>query len=158
MTICGLQPQRHIAVSGRKVGRRPSTGVIAQLRLRFDHQNHDGALNDINSFYVKPNYVFAAIDKDRGGDINEGSVGGSTGIIWYWFKGGSRMASRLNACQYLQKARRFRSDQCWLNQPISHPRIPAGHDLDETNEAHERGYIITAAEIDAPMLPANWQG
>ena len=54
----------------------------------------DGWLNDINGFHVKPDDVFHALDTAHGGAIEEGSVGGGTGIICYEFKGGSGTASR----------------------------------------------------------------
>ena len=54
----------------------------------------DGWLNDINGFHVKPEHVFHALDSAHGGVIEEGSVGGGTGMICYEFKGGSGTASR----------------------------------------------------------------
>ena len=59
----------------------------------------DGWLNDINGFHVKPEHVFHALDTAHGGAIEEGSVGGGTGMICYEFKGGTepRRASRNEA-------------------------------------------------------------
>jgi L-aminopeptidase/D-esterase-like protein len=54
----------------------------------------DGWLNDINGFHVKPGDVFHALDTAHGGAIEEGSVGGGTGMICYEFKGGNGTASR----------------------------------------------------------------
>src|SRR5437762_2512638 len=54
----------------------------------------DGWLNDTNGFHVKPEDVFHALDAAHGGAIEEGSVGGGTGMICYEFKGGSGTASR----------------------------------------------------------------
>src|SRR5437016_10518827 len=54
----------------------------------------DGWLNDTNGFHVKPDDVFHALDSAHGGAIEEGSVGGGTGMICYEFKGGSGTASR----------------------------------------------------------------
>src|SRR4051794_13127073 len=54
----------------------------------------DGWLNDINGFHVKPGDVFRALDTAHGGAIEEGSVGGGTGMICYEFKGGNGTASR----------------------------------------------------------------
>src|SRR5207302_815615 len=54
----------------------------------------DGWLNDINGFHVKPEHVFQALDSAHGGAIEEGSVGGGTGMICYEFKGGNGTASR----------------------------------------------------------------
>jgi D-aminopeptidase len=54
----------------------------------------DGWLNDINGFHVKPEDVWHALDTAHGGVIQEGSVGGGTGMICYEFKGGNGTASR----------------------------------------------------------------
>src|SRR6202795_4072491 len=54
----------------------------------------DGWLNDVNGFHVKPEDVFHALDTALGGAIEEGSVGGGTGMICYEFKGGNGTASR----------------------------------------------------------------
>src|SRR5436309_2596414 len=54
----------------------------------------DGWLNDINGFHVKPEDVWHALDTAHGGIIEEGSVGGGTGMICYEFKGGNGTASR----------------------------------------------------------------
>ena len=54
----------------------------------------DGWLNDINGFHVKPEHVFHSLDTAHGGVIEEGSVGGGTGMICYEFKGGNGTASR----------------------------------------------------------------
>src|SRR5256885_447850 len=54
----------------------------------------DGWLNDTNGFHVKPEDVFHALDSAHGGTIEEGSVGGGTGMICYEFKSGNGTASR----------------------------------------------------------------
>src|SRR3954464_8320382 len=54
----------------------------------------DGWLNDVNGFHVKPEHVFNALNTAHGGAIDEGSVGGGTGMVCYEFKGGTRTASR----------------------------------------------------------------
>lgn len=57
-------------------------------------ETYDGWLNDINGFHVRPEHVLAALDGARGGPVEEGSVGGGTGMICYGFKGGTGTASR----------------------------------------------------------------
>src|ERR1700730_8787761 len=54
----------------------------------------DGWLNDINGFHVKPEDAFHAIDSAHSGPIEEGSVGGGTGMICNEFKGGIGTSSR----------------------------------------------------------------
>src|SRR5882724_9917408 len=55
----------------------------------------DGWLNDINGFHVKPEDVSHALESAHGGAVEEGSVGGGTGMICYEFKGGTGTASRV---------------------------------------------------------------
>src|SRR5438045_3612135 len=57
----------------------------------------DGWLNDVDGFHVKPEHVARAIETAHGGAIEEGSVGGGTGMICYEFKGGTGAASRIVA-------------------------------------------------------------
>lgn len=55
----------------------------------------DGVLNDINGFHVRPEHVVAALEGARGGPVEEGAVGGGTGMICNGFKGGIGTASRV---------------------------------------------------------------
>src|SRR5881275_1375874 len=55
----------------------------------------DGWLNDVDGFHIKPEHVAHAIESVHSGAIEEGSVGGGTGIICYEFKGGTGTASRV---------------------------------------------------------------
>jgi len=54
----------------------------------------DGWLNDINGFHVKPEHAFHAIDSAKSGPVEEGNVGGGTGMICNGYKGGIGTASR----------------------------------------------------------------
>jgi len=54
----------------------------------------DGWLNDMNAFYVKEEHVFQALDSAKSGFIEEGIVGGGTGMLCYEFKGGTGTSSR----------------------------------------------------------------
>lgn len=55
----------------------------------------DGILNDINGGHVTREVATDAIRSARSGPIEEGSVGGGTGMNCYGFKGGVGTASRL---------------------------------------------------------------
>src|SRR5215831_4880048 len=57
-------------------------------------ETFDGSLNDINGFHVKPPHVQAALDGAKGGPVQEGAVGGGTGMVCHGFKGGIGTASR----------------------------------------------------------------
>ena len=55
----------------------------------------DGYLNDINGQHVTQQACVDALEAARPGPVEEGSVGGGTGMNCYQFKGGSGSASRL---------------------------------------------------------------
>ena len=57
-------------------------------------ETYDGGLNDINGFHVKPEHVIRALDSARSGAVQEGNVGGGTGMRCHGFKGGIGTASR----------------------------------------------------------------
>lgn len=58
-------------------------------------ETYDGGLNDINGFHVKPEHAFAALDGARSGPVEQGAVGGGTGMVCHRFKGGIGSASRV---------------------------------------------------------------
>tara|TARA_B100000029_G_C17467579_1_gene920782 strand:+ start:127 stop:1281 length:1155 start_codon:yes stop_codon:yes gene_type:complete len=55
----------------------------------------DGLLNDINGFHVKEKHAHDAIRTAKGGKVQEGNVGGGTGMVCHSFKGGIGTASRI---------------------------------------------------------------
>ena len=57
-------------------------------------ETYDGFLNDINGHHLTEDHVFAALDGAVSGPIEEGSVGGGTGMSTFEFKAGSGTASR----------------------------------------------------------------
>ena len=57
-------------------------------------ETYDGFLNDIYGFHVKETHVLEAINNATGGKIEEGNVGGGTGMKCLGFKGGTGTASR----------------------------------------------------------------
>lgn len=57
-------------------------------------ETNDMYLNDIRGRHVNREHVFLAIDSAKGGPVEEGAVGGGTGMICYDFKGGIGTASR----------------------------------------------------------------
>lgn len=54
----------------------------------------DAWLNNMNGFFVKEHHVFDALDSAKTGFIDEGNVGGGTGMMCYEFKGGTGTSSR----------------------------------------------------------------
>jgi L-aminopeptidase/D-esterase-like protein len=58
-------------------------------------ETYDGDLNDINGFHVKPEHAFSALDAAHSGPVEQGALGGGTGMICHGFKGGIGSASRV---------------------------------------------------------------
>ena len=54
-----------------------------------------GFLNDIEGFHVTPETAMAAQDAAKAGPVEEGNVGGGTGMVCFGFKGGIGTASRV---------------------------------------------------------------
>jgi len=121
----------------------------------------DGWLNDINGFHVRPEHVFHALDSAHGGAVEEGAVGGGTGMVCNGFKGGIGTASRkltgkdggylvgvLVQCNYGRR----------LNLRIA--GVPVGREIESEDpyawvpsERAELGSIIVVVGTDAPLLP-----
>lgn len=117
-------------------------------------ETYDGALNDINGFHIKPQHVFAAIDQARAGPIEEGSVGGGTGMICYGFKGGSGTASRvLTVANTAVTLGIFVQANFGLTSQLTIAGVPVGRHLAKAHEDPERGSIIAVVATDAPLLP-----
>ena len=69
--------------------------VAAAWMLPVVGETWDGYLNSINADTVLPEHAMAAIDAASSGPVNEGNVGGGTGMNCYGFKGGTGTASRV---------------------------------------------------------------
>lgn len=54
-----------------------------------------GYLSDIEGFHVTADTAAAALDNARSGPVEEGNVGGGTGMVCFGFKGGIGTASRV---------------------------------------------------------------
>ena len=130
----------------------------------------DGWLNDINGFHVKAKDVFNALDGAHGDAIEEGSVGGGTGMICYEFKGGNGTASREINIRTSKDAplRRFvvgvflqanfgrRSQLMIAGVPVG-KEIPGevyeSASADPSFGGQEYGSCIAVVGTDAPLLP-----
>jgi D-aminopeptidase len=83
----------HAAIIAWALRHHPALGEAWLLPVAAE--TWDGYLNDINEPHVTADAVLAALDGAAPGRIEEGSVGGGTGMNCYQFKGGSGTASRL---------------------------------------------------------------
>ncbi len=115
----------------------------------------DGYLNDINGFHVRPEDAWHALDTAHSGPVEEGNVGGGTGMICNEFKGGIGTSSRvldakaggytvgvLVQCNYGAR------DQLRI------AGINVGREIPEHTVFNEDvGSIIVIVATDAPLIP-----
>lgn len=73
---------------------RSEPSLARRWHLPVVAETWDGYLNDINGGHVTAELTGRALDSAHGGAIEEGSVGGGTGMNCYGFKGGTGTASR----------------------------------------------------------------
>src|SRR6184192_2065597 len=123
----------------------------------------DGWLNDINGFHVKPENVWHALDSAHGGALEEGSVGGGTGMICYEFKGGNGTASRKVEIRP-ESADKNRSPQSFIvgvflqanfgrRSQLMIAGVPVGKEIPGDVYKQESGSCIAVVATDAPLLP-----
>ena len=118
-------------------------------------ETYDGWLNDINGFHVHERHVFAALDAAAGGPLDEGSVGGGTGMICYGFKGGSGTASRRIA----HEGRHYTVGAFVQANFGRRPELviagrPVGRQLEMSAPTRSGdGSVIAVVATDAPLLP-----
>jgi D-aminopeptidase len=118
-------------------------------------ETYDGELNDINGFHVTDEDVFATLDGACPGPIEEGSVGGGTGMIAYDFKGGSGTASRLvEAAGGSWVLGSFVQANFGIRSELTILGVPVGRHL-KGGEVRSRptGSVIAVVATDAPLLP-----
>ena len=133
------------------------SGHLEQWALPVTGETYDGYLNDINGFHVRDEHVFAALDGARGGALEEGSVGGGTGMICYGFKGGAGSASRVVTFagrDYHVGA--FVQTNFGLRDQLSIAGVPVGRALKDRHpdlRTAETGSVIAMVGTDAPLLP-----
>ena len=120
----------------------------------------DGWLNDVNGFHVKPDDVFHALDAAHGGAIEEGSVGGGTGMICYEFKGGNGTASRkIDIKTGKDKPAQsftvgvFVQANFGRRALLTIAGVPVGKEIPGTVYGEDTGSCIAVVATDAPLLP-----
>src|SRR5262245_4660700 len=114
----------------------------------------DGWLNDINGFHVKPEDVAHALDTAHGGAVEEGSVGGGTGMICYEFKGGTGTASRvLGGKEGGYTVGAIVQANCGRRSQLMIAGVPVGKEIPGSVYPKETGSIIIVVATDAPLLP-----
>jgi L-aminopeptidase/D-esterase-like protein len=120
----------------------------------------DGYLNDINGNHVTVEHAVAAIDAAAEGAVEEGSVGGGTGMNCYAFKGGSGTASRKVAFgsqsytvgAFVQANFGARHELTiggtWLGETLA-----SDNPMEDFYAKPGSGSVIAIVATDAPLLP-----
>ena len=149
------------AVIAWRVAHGPPDATDSWWSLPVVAETWDGWLNDINGFHVKPEHVFHALDSARGGPVEEGAVGGGTGMVCNGFKGGIGTSSRrltdhdggytigvLVQCNY------------GVRRNLRIAGVPVGREIESEDpyafvpsDLAERGSIIVVVATNAPLLP-----
>jgi D-aminopeptidase len=152
------------AVIAWRVKQAPADKTGYWWSLPVVAETWDGWLNDINGFHVKPEDVWHALDSAHGGAIEEGSVGGGTGMICYEFKGGTGTASRVVPVAGVVDPGREKTARtytigalvqadCGRRAELLIAGIPVGKEIPGQVYKEETGSIIIVIATDAPLLP-----
>ncbi|MFE5333781.1 P1 family peptidase [Embleya sp. NPDC056575] len=150
----------HRGVIDWTVANRPD--LARQWLLPVVAETWDGYLNDINGSHVRPEHAVAAIDAAAPGPVEEGCVGGGTGMNCYGFKGGSGTASRVveyGSARYTVGA--FVQANFGARRELVVAGVPVGRRMTEDNPMEDTdwfapggaGSVIVVVGTDAPLLP-----
>lgn len=125
-------------------------------------ETYDGYLNDINRSTVTAEHAVRAIDNAAGGSVEEGSLGGGTGMNCYGFKGGNGTASRTvryGGVDYNVGA--FIQANFGARRQLTIAGRPVGKILADDNPLEQTDWLlppgagsaIVVIATDAPLLP-----
>ena len=115
----------------------------------------DSFLNDVTTFPLRDDDVFAALDDASGGDVEEGCVGAGTGMQCFDFKGGIGTASRVlddEVGGYTVGA--LVLTNYGAREDLLLAGVPVGREIrDLMPEGHTEGSCVCVVATNAPMLP-----
>jgi D-aminopeptidase len=138
-------------------------GQIDGFLLPIVAETFDGWLSDIDAFHITQEHAFQALEAATGGPVDEGDVGGGTGMSCHGFKGGIGTSSRVVATksgsytvgalvQANYGARRdLRVEGVPVGLEISVDKVPAR--VEAPAPPSNAGSIIVVIATDAPLLP-----
>jgi L-aminopeptidase/D-esterase-like protein len=143
------------AVIAWRIKKAPPDAEGYSWSLPVVAETADDDLNDMNGFHVKPEHVFHALDTAHAGPVDEGNVGGGTGMICNEFKGGIGTSSRvlptnlggytvgvLVQCNYGRRSQ------------LRIAGVPVGREIsDHLVRDEDIGSIIIVIATDAPLIP-----
>lgn len=121
----------------------------------------DGYLNDAGGHHVTEQAVIGALEAAAAGPVEEGSVGGGTGMNCYQFKGGNGTASRLVGYAGTSYAVGvFLQANFGTREELTLAGVPLGRMLAHDNPMAAQaaappgaGSVIAIVATDAPLLP-----
>jgi len=125
----------------------------------------DGTLNDLSGFHVKPETAIAAIEAAKKGPVDEGNVGGGTGMVCFGFKGGIGTASRAITLQgkgytvgvlvqcNTGDRKVLRIAGAPVGSELAHRFLPCEGAKCRTEPPPDQGSIIIVVATDAPLIP-----
>ena len=143
------------AVIAWRVKKAPAADDGYWWSLPVVAETWDGELNDVNGFHVKPEHAWHALDSAHGGPVEEGSVGGGTGMICNEFKGGIGTSSRVLDAKY-SKYTVGVLVQCnyGYRSQLRIAGVPVGKEIpDHAARESDIGSIIVVVATDAPLIP-----
>lgn len=127
-------------------------------------ETYDGYLNQGPAFHVTVDHVFEALNNAHSGPVEEGNVGGGTGMKCHEFKGGIGTASRRATTTFgtytvgalVQANQGQRADLTVAGVPVGQEigpeQVPA-LTTPPPIEAETESSIIVVLATDAPLLP-----
>src|SRR5437868_15379024 len=142
------------AVIAWRVKKAPPDQAGYEWSLPVVAETYDGDLNDINGFHVKPEHAWHALDTAHGGAVEEGNVGGGTGMICNEFKGGIGTSSRVLDAKYggYTVGVLVQCSEGWRSQ-LRIAGVPVGKEIPEhTVWNDDVGSIIVVVGTDAPVI------
>ena len=121
-------------------------------------ETFDGMLNDINGFHIKEKHVYEALQNAHSGPVEEGNVGGGTGMICHEFKGGIGSSSRLLESGYhvgvLVQANYGAREQLTIaGVNVGRKLADLLPSFKEKQRKEDTGSIIIVVATNAPLLP-----
>lgn len=113
----------------------------------------DGGLNDINGYHVKREHVFEAIERAASGSVAEGNVGGGTGMMCYWFKGGTGTSSRaVKVGERTYTVGVLVQANFGVRRDLTIAGVPVGREITDLEPIEKQdGSIIVLVGTDAPL-------
>ena len=143
------------AVIAWRVKKAPPDQNGYEWSLPVVAETYDGDLNDINGFHVKPEHAWHALDTAHTGPVEEGNVGGGTGMICNEFKGGIGTSSRVLDAKYggYTIGVLVQCNYGWRSQ-LRIAGVPVGREIpDHKARDNDVGSIIVVVATDAPLIP-----